>query len=135
MFPSGTGQSGKAVREPLRLIKVQSPESPEQFMSLGDDDNPPVAFVFNRPLTAYETRIVLEIKDFQNAEVSSDGAFSDTGQGIVTVTLPFGRLRDTAKIVADISGIPSKAANLEAYHRERLTSWQEVAADINKTLQ
>jgi hypothetical protein len=131
-FPSGTGQSGNAVKEPLKLMEVRPPESPEQFLKLADNESPPVDLVLSRPLTTYETHAVME--RFPNAVVSSSGAFSDTGHGIVTVTLPIARLRDAAKLVDDIGGISSAAAKLEAHHRERLSTWEEAARVINEML-
>ena len=131
-FPAGTGQSGSAGKEPVRLVQVRPQESPEQFLKLADNESPPVDLVLNRPLTTYETHAVME--RFPNAVVSSSGAFSDTGHGIVTVTLPIARLRDAAKLVDDIGGISSAAAKLEAHHRERLSAWEEAARVINEML-
>jgi hypothetical protein len=133
--PPDSKRDETLAKVPLQFIRVEPPNSPQEFMSLGDNDPAPVAFIFNRPLTSYEERVVREITDFQDAEVLSDGDFSDTGQGIVTVTLPFGRLSDTHKIVGDILSIPGKADNLQRYHRERMTTWQAVAANINAMLQ
>jgi hypothetical protein len=129
---SMTSRRDKEANQPLRLTHVHPPESPEQFLSLAENEYPPIELSLNRPPTAYEKHELLE--RFPSAVVSVVHLPRNVEWCKVRVTLPYGRLRDTAHLIDEIAGISGAAAKLEAHHRERLYAYEEAANAINQML-
>jgi hypothetical protein len=113
------------------LVRVDPPTD-DDFLELGENEDPVTTLVLNRPLNKYERRALPNV--LPDAEPKPDLLY--TGDSFaLTVRLSPEALRDQgAELPARIGEIARSAASLQAKHRQLVADYQAAAEALNQEL-